>query len=63
LFSFVHALNVFALLRDDLHFERREPTGSFQRHSDVEEDAVHKSTPVPKMDATVRPLQRAEVTM
>jgi hypothetical protein len=39
-----------ALLRDDLHFERWDPTGSFQSQSDVS----HRST-----NSTVRPLQRA----
>jgi hypothetical protein len=33
--------------------------GSFQSHSGVEEASVHKSTPAPKMDSTVRPLLRA----
>jgi hypothetical protein len=51
--TFVHSLNVFvsftplfslykkdyvnALLRDDLHLERWDPTASFQSHSGVEE--------------------------
>ncbi|KAH0815853.1 hypothetical protein GEV33_006938 [Tenebrio molitor] len=35
----------------------KKECGSFQSHFGVEEASVHKSTPAPKMDSTVRPLQ------
>jgi hypothetical protein len=37
----------------DLHLQERDPPGSFQTHSGVEETSVYQLTPAPKMNSTV----------